>query len=166
MRRLLLFPLLVAGCLTPAAGDAPPAAARHLDEPLPPVVYDEPADWTYDPIGKRDPFRSWVSLLPDDGGGGDDHLLTPLQRFDLDQLCVTGVAMGEQPLALVATPDGEGHPVRVGGHMGRNWGRVESIRDTEVLVVEEYRDPIEGSLLRNEVPLALGACSPDAEMPY
>ncbi len=160
MRQTILFiPLLLVACATPAAVEAPSTSAGAGDEPTLVVRGDLVDGFTYNPIGKRDPFRSWLSSTP--FGDDDDLVLHPLQEFELDQLCVTGIAVGLEPLALITTPDGTGWPARVGDLVGRSWGRIGAITSARVEVVEEWRDPIENRLLRSEVSMELGGCTPD-----
>jgi type IV pilus assembly protein PilP len=95
-------------------------------------------DYVYDPLGKRDPFRSFVldrlKELEASAKG-------PLEQFDLNQLNVLGVVWEtNQRRALVADPSGQAYVVREGDPIGTNDGRVIRIDDNLMLVRETYVD--------------------------
>ena len=94
-------------------------------------------EYTYDPTGKRDPFRSFIlqnAHKRDDARG-------PLEQFDLAQLKVVAVIWGaERARALVSDPSGRGYIVREGTYMGKNEGRVIDIADNALVVKETYVD--------------------------
>jgi type IV pilus assembly protein PilP len=106
---------------------------------MPEQAPEEPEqEYRYNPEGKPDPFRSFVRVsLRDDPGG----ISSPLERFDLSQLTVTGIIWGpEVPRALIEDPAGKGYIVSVGTSIGKNKGKVVSIDDNLVLVKETYVD--------------------------
>jgi len=93
--------------------------------------------YTYDPTGKRDPFRSFIYTA--DTGSRDAR--GPLEQFDLAQLDVVAVVWGtERPRAVVADPSGRGYIVREGTYMGKNEGRIIGIADNALVVKESYVD--------------------------
>ncbi len=161
---LLLATTLIAGCdmlvdgqgTPPAQGTvapakAPPAAKAEQPEELEEI--DEPVDdYTYNPIGKRDPFRSFLSL----GNRGRDPIpRTPLQKFELDEYQLVGIVWGvERPRALVEDPQGVGYVMEIGTYIGKNWGKVTQISPSEVMVTEEYQT-IDGELVVNTLPMSL-----------
>ena len=133
----------------PADPAATAAAAEATATPTPEEANEE---YNYNPIGKRDPFRSFLAdeLAPD-----TRKVVTPLQRFDLDQLRIIGIIWGiSSPRAMVTTPEGKGYVVQKGTLIGKNWGKVSRITQDEVIISEEYRD-FEGKLIVTEVPLKL-----------
>lgn len=137
----------------PAASAAPAATAVAAATPEEEVG----EEYNYNPIGKRDPFRSFLAdeLAPD-----TRKVVTPLQRYDLDQMNVIGIIWGiSSPRAMITTPDGKGYVVQKGTLIGKNWGKVSRITQDEVIISEEYRD-FEGKLIVTEVPLKL----PKAEL--
>jgi len=94
-------------------------------------------DYTYDPTGKRDPFRSFILQTQED----DDDTGGPLEQFDLAQLQVVAVVWGtEKARALVSDPSGRGYIVREGTYMGKNDGRIVQIADNALIVKETYVD--------------------------
>jgi type IV pilus assembly protein PilP len=147
-------PIVVQGG-TPAAGGPAGATGNPAEATPTPTATPEEAvaeEYNYNPIGKRDPFRSFLAdeLAPD-----TRKVVTPLQRYDLDQLRIIGIIWGiSSPRAMVTSPDGKGYVVQKGTLIGKNWGKVSRITQDEVIISEEYRD-FEGKLIVTEVPLKL-----------
>ncbi len=110
--------------------------------------------YSYNPIGKRDPFRSFITK---DSVAIENRPETPLQKYEIDQFRLVAVIWGiDDPVAMVEDPEGMGHFLRKGTLIGKNWGKVVRISPTEVIVAEEYRD-FEGKLIVNEIPLKLAS---------
>ena len=94
-------------------------------------------EYTYDPKGKRDPFRSFIFTSNDESRDARG----PLEQFDLAQLSVMAVVWGtDRPRAVVADPSGRGYIVREGTYMGKNEGRIIGIADNSLVVKESYVD--------------------------
>lgn len=94
--------------------------------------------YMYDPVGKRDPFRSFVL---DRVAEANDGAKGPLEQFDLSQLDVSGVVWeADNKRALVTDPSGRAYVVKVGDPIGKNDGEVMSIQDSAVQVREAYVD--------------------------
>ncbi len=96
------------------------------------------AGYTYDPIGKRDPFRSFVlDRINEDS----EEAKGPLEQFDLAQLQLLGVVWEtDNPRALVTDPSGQSYVVRTGDPIGKNDGEIVAIGDNSMRVVETYVD--------------------------
>jgi len=94
-------------------------------------------EYTYDPTGKRDPFRSFIFTA-----NAEEHQARgPLEQFDLAQLTVVAVVWGtNRPRAVVSDPSGRGYIVREGTYMGKNEGRIIQIADNSLVVKESYVD--------------------------
>jgi type IV pilus assembly protein PilP len=94
--------------------------------------------YLYDPIGKRDPFRSFIL---DRLKELDSASKGPLEQFDLSQLSVNGIVWdtGRQR-ALILDPSGQGYIIQEGDPIGKNDGRVMAIDDNVVIVREAYVD--------------------------
>ncbi len=132
---------------TTAPKPVPPAEKSELDKAI-----EAQDDYAYNPIGKRDPFRSF---LASGERSGDDVPQTPLQRYEVDQYQLVGIIWGvERPRALVQDPEGVGHVMEVGTYIGKNWGKVTRIGAEEVVVTEEYQT-IRGDLVVNDIKLSL-----------
>lgn len=111
-------------------------------------------EYSYNPIGKRDPFRSFLNF-----GARDDRETprTPLQKFEIDQYQLVGIIWGvDRPRALVEDPEGVGHVMEIGTYIGRNWGKVTQVTSGEVVVTEEYQT-IDGELVVNNISMTLPA---------
>lgn len=96
------------------------------------------AGFAYDPVGRRDPFRSFVL---DRLHQGEGETKGPLEEYDLMQLQVAGLVWkAEKRRALVIDPSGQGYVVEEGDRIGKNNGRVLDIGDSSMRVREEYVD--------------------------
>ena len=98
--------------------------------------------YQYDPIGKRDPFKTFLQMKPaDESANKENRFLTPLQRYDLDQLKIAGIVLGfGSQYALVEDDTGKGYSIRVGDYIGGKGGRVVEIQKDRVVVQEEHQD--------------------------
>lgn len=115
----------------------------------------EAAVFSYSPIGKRDPFRSYISGLVKDAGTKSGATKAPTEEYELNQYKLTGLLSGNsQPRALVEDPKGAGHVVKIGTPLGRNGGRVTRISNNTVEVVEEFRAPT-GERIRVPITIEL-----------
>ena len=110
--------------------------------------------YTYEPAGKRDPFRP-LSLLQ---GNAERHEpLTPLERYEIGQLRLVGVVLQlAPPRAMVEDSAGLGFILTPGTPVGPNGGVVTEIRPREV-VVEEWQTDVIGEKHRTEHVLELPA---------
>ncbi len=79
----------------------------------------------------------------------------PLERFPLDSLKMVGtISSGKQVWAIVIAPDGSVHRVRVGTHIGQNYGLVTRITEGKVRITELIQGPT-GQWVQREANLAL-----------
>ncbi len=142
---------------TPAPGAAGAEGAKAAPEaPKDPldVAIEAQEGYVYNPIGKRDPFRSFLAAGPKDD---DETPRTPLQRYDLDQYQLVGVIWGiDRPRALVQDPENTGHVVEIGTYIGKNWGKVTQITSSGAVITEEYQT-MDGELVVNEIPMKLAS---------
>ena len=110
-------------------------------------------EYSYNPIGKRDPFRSFTSI---EVVRPDRIVASELQNWELDQLLLVAILWGiDEPVAMVEDPKGKGHIIHHGDLIGKKWGRVTQIKSDEVVVTEEFRDPIENRPITNEYSMKL-----------
>jgi len=131
---------LAAGCSDgdSKAKKAQAVTKKKAGEVAPEKVIDTSLGFTYDPEGKPDPFKSYVRQLV---AIQEADLSSPLQRFDLSQLTVTGIVWAsERPRALIEDPTGKGYVIQTGAAIGKNRGRVVHIGDNRVTVKETYVD--------------------------
>ncbi len=143
----ILMGLLCVGFLA-ACSDARPPQARPKRPLQPPSstakssvdanLFPQDGGYRYDPENKTDPFRSFIRAARE---GQEHSIASPLERFDLSQLRVTGIVWGrKQPRALVEDPAGKGYVVAVGMAIGKNHGRIIRIGDNQLVVKETYVD--------------------------
>jgi len=123
----------------PAGRPAPKKAPAAAAQPAPEAAAAKAADpeWAYSSVGKRDPFRSFLTELQRGAGSLATRCATPLGRFELEQLKLVAVVTGlEDPVAMVEAPSGVGYSVRRGACIGKNGGVVAAVRSGEVVVSE------------------------------
>lgn len=143
------------GCSRDDGGQAAakPAAAKSAPKAAEPTAANTP-EYHYDPTDKVDPFRSHarrqVTFDPEANS-------SPLEKFDLNQLSVSGIIWGvEEPRALIKDPNGKGYIVRAGTPIGKNKGRIVRIEENKVIVKETYLDHLDRATTK-EVELGLYA---------
>ena len=131
-----------------APGSAGGSTVTRLDRAI-----SSQESYVYNPIGKRDPFRSF--LAAGERGVEDETPRTPLQRYEIDEYRLVGIIWGiDRPRALVEDPDNVGHVMEIGTYIGKNWGKVTQITSSEVVVTEEYQT-IDGELVVNPIRMVL-----------
>jgi type IV pilus assembly protein PilP len=142
----------------PPQGAAPPPVAVAQPAPAPaPQEQKKPAEpeWSYSSVGKRDPFRSFLSEIDRGQGGLATRCATPLGKFELEQLKLVAVITGlEDPVAMVEAPTGVGYSVRRGACIGKNGGTVGAVRSGE-LVVSEWAVRADGTRDRTQTVIRL-----------
>ena len=163
----VMFLFLVFGC---GGGTAPPAsppkaktavAERKKAEPTQVAAKvekkeeakKEEPEFSYNPVGKADPFRPFIQLTPEKIPKG--ALLTPLQKYDISQLkLVAIITLPEGSVALVEDQQGRGYFLKRGTAIGRHDGKVKAIHKDRVIVEEAYSDVL-GQAKVNEISLFL-----------
>ena len=137
-----------------ASVDVKKDGKKSLKDKVKEEEIEEEEEFTYNPIGKRDPFRSFLSFSSD-SSIFDDLPRTPLQRYDIEQYRLTGIIFNVgRPRALVEDPEGVGHVMELGTYIGRNWGKVTQISSEKVTVTEEYKTR-DGQLVVKQIPIPL-----------
>lgn len=143
--------LFMCGVLT-SCGDSTPPQSPQTSKAIstsakttvvPPIVADaeaEKEEAVYSPVGVRDPFLSPLGTLQEIPTLTDIPL-TPLQKFELEQLRVIGVIVGRgEPKAMVIAPDNKSFVLKKGTKIGRNNGSVVGITTEAILIEEQYLD--------------------------
>lgn len=129
-------------------------------EPLPEITPYEVFTYIADAEGLRSPFvpdAQQASGGPAVGGTRPDPRRSRefLEQFPLDTLRMVGtLQLGNTNYGLVQTSDGLIHRVVPGNYMGQNDGRIISITDSEIELVEIISDGI-GGYLEREAAVAL-----------
>jgi type IV pilus assembly protein PilP len=103
--------------------------------------------YSYNPVGKRDPFRSPIGEIKPKGaeGSGDtktDGCDEPLCVFDIEQLTLVAVVSGDaNPVAMLEDPNKVGHIIRRNTKVGKQGGKVTQILRDCVVVTEYFLGP-------------------------
>jgi type IV pilus assembly protein PilP len=98
--------------------------------------------FSYSPVGKRDPFKSYIAMMLQDPNREKKRPKSPTEEYEIGQYQLTGLLSGtSQPRAVLQDPSGKGHIVKIGTRLGRNGGRITRISSNEIMVVEEFRAP-------------------------
>lgn len=163
LTRVLLIALVTSLSLTACGGDMDDldqyvnevkARPGGRIEPLPEITPYEVFTYIADAEGHRSPF------VPDSpqaaagmaaGGTRPDPERSRefLEQFPLDTLRMVGtLELGNTHFGLVQTSDGLIHRVVPGNYMGQNDGRIVSVNDSEIELVEIISDGIGGYLER------------------
>lgn len=131
---------------------AGPPAAPSARVPMGPSPESSVSLHTYNPEGRRDPFRS--ILVTSDLSVNLENL-PALLRTEVGELHLIGIVWGGFGYsAMVQTPDGKGYTIRVGTLVGPNRGTVRKITERTLTVEERYTD-IFGENKVREVKLEL-----------
>jgi len=111
-------------------------------EPLPEIKTVEP--FLFKPDDIRDPFMQNDKIeIPEESKG--DNGIRPdttrakeeLEKYELDSLRMVGTINQESQLwGLVRASDGTIHRVRVGNHIGRNYGKIIRIKESQIELLE------------------------------
>ena len=126
------------------------AVTQNPELPMAPQLEIE-KNYTYDPEGRPDPFKSILQT----GIAKDQQFVPPLQQREVTEMKLIAVVWGGLgQSAMLQTPDGKGYTIRVGTRVGPNQGVVKKITPREVMVEERYTD-VFGETKTREVTLEL-----------
>lgn len=123
--------------------------------PLPEFDAYEP--FSYAASNKRSPFQPPVIVPPETEQQRrnvgvkppSDHVKQYLEKFNISSLDMVGTLNQDNSTwALIEDPDGGVHRVQVGDYMGTNWGKIESIEETQIDITEIVSDGSGGWLRR------------------
>lgn len=152
--------LSAAGCtrtITDTPGEAPNlvewvAKIRAKDAPpLDPIPVIKPFEtFQFDGRGFRDPFD--VQAVENNSGGtrpDSNRRRQPLEAYPLDSLDMVGtLGRGGGIVALVMAPDKVTYRVRAGTYLGQSDGRVTSVHEDRIELIELVPDGAGGWLER------------------
>ncbi|PTL78539.1 pilus assembly protein PilP [Vitiosangium sp. GDMCC 1.1324] len=141
--------LALVGC-----GEEPPPPPPVVPKRAQETPKEKPAEtavaaptyvYNYNPVGKRDPFRSPIEDMVRETPQPGQQVTAcsePLCQWDIDQLKLVAVVTGDaNPLAMVEDPMGRGHIVRRNTRMGRQGGKVTQILREEIIITETITTP-------------------------
>ena len=142
--------LTLSGCVTNEMTDLEAfvkktkATYKGNVEPLPEFKHQPP--YVYAASEIRDPFKPVVDIEvatgPYRGPQPDEKRpREPLEDFSLDSLRMVGtLAQNHSQWVLIKDPDGLLHRVGIGHYMGRNYGRVVSVNEEQITLIELIPD--------------------------
>lgn len=161
----IAFLFFVAGCggssppsSLPTKGKSPVVVKKKV-EPVKPaekkeLEKKEEMEYTYNPVGKPDPFKPFIQITPAKEYSRSVPL-TPLQKYETSQLkLVAIITTPEGNVALVEDSAGKGYFLRKGTGIGKNDGKVKIILKDKVIIEEVY-EGILGQKKINEISLFL-----------
>ena len=127
-------------------------------EPLPPI---RPApSFVYEAGSRRSPFvpdtpQNLAAANPNAVDGPDPNRPREfLEQYPLTDLRMVGsLEINQTKAGLVQATDGLVHRVLIGNHLGQNYGRVTSISESEIGLVEIIPDGLGGYIQR---PASIG----------
>lgn len=130
---------------------AQPAPVKKPDKPVQKQLSSSlklnPASHNqFDFSTKKDPFKPFLVArkppLPLPGKvKRNTRFALPIHSFDVNQFRLIGVIIaGRENQAMVTDPNGKGYVIKVGMTIGKNDGRIISITNSGVTVLEQFRD--------------------------
>ncbi len=159
----LLLGTVVTGCSD--SGKAPSTATPIATKPTPSPIasqvtstatttVEETAQpvFTYNPVGRKDPFAPIVTKEETKAKAGERP---PLERYSLSEFKLTGIVWGGFGYnAMLEGPDGKGYFVRVGTIIGQNRGVVKKITQDKMVIEEKFKN-FSGETERKEIVIEL-----------
>jgi len=129
-------------------------------EPLPEIKPYE--TFAYKPDDLRDPFTPFVQEAPVQDSPVNTGLRPDtnrkreaLEQFSLDSLVFVGHLEKDGVLwGLISAPDSTVYKVREGNYIGQNYGEIDEISETEILITEIVSDG-SGGWIEREAALTL-----------
>lgn len=144
----LLVPFVLAGCTSGTrevedwVKEAKTKRGARLEQ-VPEIKTFEKFEYTLKAPDDRDPFDAPPSAKDDeraaDAGPKPDknRIPEPLESFPLDGLKMVGtLGPAGTPEGLLKDPNGAIHRVHVGNYAGQNYGRITSINEGQIELVE------------------------------
>lgn len=126
------------------------ANAGEKIQPLPAIQPYE--SFKYDAMNERSPFVPSSSAKSNLAGSLRPNSARPrefLEQFSLDTLQMVGTLdIGEKHYGLLQAKDGLVHHVQVGNHIGQSDGRIVSITNTRISIIELVPDGLGGYIER------------------
>lgn len=184
MRAYRAFGIVAAGLITAVLVGCGESSAPQTPQPEPqkkvakaldmqPIDIGETEEYTYQPAGKRDPFRPHVSVISPEvtkSAAPADKVkkpLTPLEELDVIEWKLIAIVQTEEgqgkPVAMVEDPQGRGYLVEEGTAIGKWGGKVDEILPDKVKVVESYASGSGAASAVQEIFLQLRSAEEEEE---
>jgi type IV pilus assembly protein PilP len=109
---------------------------------------------------KKDPFKPFVSVKPESAQNKESlernaRASLPIHSFDISQFKLIGVVVGgKENFAQVIDPNGKGYILKKGMAIGKNDGKVMSISNNGVEILEQFKDD-NGRVRKENIKLTL-----------
>jgi type IV pilus assembly protein PilP len=126
-----------------AAPIAPPQAKAPENSLVASIQMKPQTAIGYLPQGRIDPFAPFIrERVPEVAKKKvPNRPLTPLEKFDLDQLKLVGIVRAPTGnLALVEEASGKGYIISVGTYIGTHSGRVVAINKDRIVIQEDVEN--------------------------
>ncbi|MGE0624247.1 MAG: pilus assembly protein PilP [Pseudomonadales bacterium] len=148
---LLVVGSLLGGCGSGDFGDLQAFMNEVDSRPAPPIAplkTFQPAEpFAYEAMGLRSPFEPPVVVKPSERPRGPQVKPNPnrvkqyLEQFTIANLSMVGtLSQGPSMYALIRDSDGGVHRVQAGDYMGTDHGRIQSIDEAAIELVEIVPD--------------------------
>lgn len=166
---LMTVAFLMLGCdkkpePTTATSPAPTTAdlqAKPVLKPVSTALKVTPAPVNqFDFSGKKDPFKPFVAVKLEAAPTKESlernaRAALPIHSFDISQFKLIGVVMGgKENFAQVIDPNGKGYILKKGMAIGKNDGKVVSISNKGVDILEQFKDD-NGRVRKENIKLTL-----------
>ncbi len=96
--------------------------------------------FTYDSLGKSDPFRPFINFNAIERPIPTEEPKTPLERYSLNQFKLVGILMADKHFAMVEDPEQISYTIVEGEKLGNLSGIIEEIKENEIIIAEPYLD--------------------------
>ncbi len=96
--------------------------------------------FTYDSLGKPDPFRPFINFNAIERSIPTEEPKTPLERYSLNQFKLVGILLADKNFAMVEDPEQISYTITEGKKLGNLSGTVEEIKENEIIIAEPYLD--------------------------
>jgi type IV pilus assembly protein PilP len=96
--------------------------------------------FTYDSLGKPDPFRPFINFNAIERPIPTEEPKTPLERYSLNQFKLVGILLADKHFAMVEDPEQISYTIIEGEKLGNLSGTIEEIKENEIIIAEPYLD--------------------------
>jgi len=166
---LMTVALLMLGCdkkPEPTTATSPATATADLQakpvlKPVSSALKVTPAPVNqFDFSAKKDPFKPFVAVKLEAAPTKESlernaRAALPIHSFDISQFKLIGVVVGgKESFAQVIDPNGKGYILKKGMAIGKNDGKVVSISNNGVDVLEQFKDD-NGRVRKENIKLTL-----------
>jgi type IV pilus assembly protein PilP len=99
----------------------------------------------FDFSSKKDPFKPYAVMkstsLLSKSKPNDSKPVLPIHSFDVSQFKLIGIITGgKENQAMVTDPNGKGYVLKTGMTIGKNDGKIVSVTNGGVDILEQFRD--------------------------